>query len=83
MGLHKLMANPDPYAPACLIDAVKDTLRRVTHLINVGSRWFGWRLALWCGPIHGLSSDGARWPVGLHRSINTTEVLKGPVCSFF
>lgn len=55
----------------------------MTHLINVGCGGFGWRLALWCRPVHGLSPDGAGWPVGLHRSISTVEVLRGPICIYY
>lgn len=45
----------------------------VTNLINVGSRGFWRRLALWCGPVCGLNPDGAGWPVGLYRSISTAD----------
>lgn len=38
------------------------------RLINAGSRGFGWSFALRGGPVHGLSPDGAVWPVDLHRS---------------
>lgn len=69
--------------PSYLIDAVTEILERATHLINVGCGGFGWGLALWCGPVHGLSPDGAGWPVGLHRSISTAEVLRGPICIYY
>lgn len=52
-----------------LTAAVTEALWGVTHLINVGCHGFGWGPALWCGPVCGLSPDGADWPVGLHRAI--------------
>lgn len=48
----------------------------VTHFINVACGGFGWRFALRCGSVHGLSPDGAGWPAGLHRSVSTTAELK-------
>lgn len=68
---------------SCLLSAVTVILQEATHLINVGCGGFGWRLSLWCGPVHGLSPDGAGRSVGLHRSMNTTTVLNGSVRSFF
>lgn len=53
--------------------AVTDILYGATHLINVASGGFGWRLALWRRPIDGLSPDGAGWTVGLHGSIWRTK----------
>lgn len=48
-------------------------LQPATNLINVGSGGFGWRLALWCGPVRGLNPDGAGWPAGLHGPTSRAE----------
>ena len=57
--------------------AVTDGLWRATHFINAGSTGLGWRLALRCGSVHGLSPGGAGRPGALHRSGRTAEEVKG------
>lgn len=75
IGVYKHTAPSHTYICKVVWQMQLHTNCRVSHLINVSSTGFGWRFALRCGSVCGLSPDGACWPVGLYRSRSTVKVL--------